>query len=336
MKKEPNLNIKSDLLSRLIGKSKTVSESKFFEPKNLTDTNIPALNIAFSGDVNGGFGDGITTLAGESRTFKSCMAFKSVASYLKKYPEAICLFYDNEFGVTDDYMESLGVDTSRVIHEPHNDLEELKFKMSEQLEQVQKGDKVIIVIDSLGNVASKKEVEDAKDKHAAQDMSRQKQIKSLLRIITPILTTKEIPCFIIGHTYKTMDMYPKTVVSGGSAIIYCSNSVVIITKSKEKDGTAVKGFTFTLTIDKSRYIKEGSKIPLTVMFEDGIDKYSGLLELALESGHIVKPSNGWYALKDTENKVRESETDKLIDVCLSDPTYREFVRNKYKLGKFNV
>jgi len=72
-----------------------------------------------------------------------------------------------------------------VIHTPIMNIEDLKFDVIAQLEEVKKGDKLIIVIDSIGNLASKKEVEDAKDQKAVADMTRAKQLKSLFRMVTP-------------------------------------------------------------------------------------------------------------------------------------------------------
>lgn len=123
------------------------------------------------------------------------------------------------------------------------------------------------------------------------------------------------------------------VVSHNTGPRYSANQVWIITKAQEKSGTELEGFTFTINIDKSRFVREKSKIPLKVTFENGIDYYSGLLDLALESGHIIKPSNGWYQLKDTVDKFREKDTGPLLDQCLKDNTFLEFIENKYKLVK---
>jgi hypothetical protein len=92
------------------------------------------------------------------------------SAYLKKNPEAVLLFYDSEFGSPVEYFESVGIDPSRVLHTPVKNLEELKFDMMKQLDAVEKGDKLFILIDSIGNLASVKEAEDALDGKSVADM----------------------------------------------------------------------------------------------------------------------------------------------------------------------
>jgi RecA/RadA recombinase len=318
-----------------------LSESEFFNEKEFVTTNLPILNIAFSGDIDGGLVSGLTIMAGLSKSFKSLLSLYCMKAYLDKYPNAIALLYDSEFGITPEYLTTYGVDTSRVIHIPIEHVEQLKFDIVKRLEQIDKGDKVFIMIDSLGALASKKEALDAMEEKSVADMSRAKAIRSLLRIITPHLTIKNIPCVVINHVYSEISLFPKTIVGGGSAVTYSSNQILIITKSQEKDKDGdLAGFKFTINIDKSRFVKEKSKLPFSVNFDKGINYYSSMLELALESGDIVKPNNGWYQLIDTETgeciggKVREKDTEceEVLGVVMKRPTFKEFIRNKFKLS----
>ena len=208
------------LLDRLSGagsikQAHVLASSPFFGEKEQASTGIPIIDTALSGHLDGGLAAGLTFLAGPSKHFKSLLGLILVAAYMKKHPEAVCLFYDSEFGITPDYIEANGIDTSRVIHIPIEHLEQLKFDISKRLEEIKKGDKVIIFIDSVGNLASKKEVEDALDEKSVADMSRARVMKSLWRIVTPHLTIKDIPCVAINHTYQTMEMFSKAVMSGG-------------------------------------------------------------------------------------------------------------------------
>ena len=88
----------------------------------------------------------------------------------------------------------------RVLHTPITDLEELKFDMMSQLPSLEKGDKVIIVVDSIGQLASKKEVDDALAEKSTQDMTRAKVLKSVFRMVNPHLNMKDIPFIGIAHT----------------------------------------------------------------------------------------------------------------------------------------
>ncbi len=136
---------------------------------------------------------GLTMWAGPSKHFKTAFSLLMAKAYQEKYPESVVLFYDSEFGTPQNYFTSFGIDMERVVHTPVTDVEQLKFDVMNQLQNIERGDRVMIVIDSIGNLASKKEVEDALEQKSVGDMTRAKQIKSLFRMVTPHLTLKDIP-----------------------------------------------------------------------------------------------------------------------------------------------
>jgi RecA/RadA recombinase len=324
-------------------KVELLSDSTFFNKKEPVPTEVPIINMALSGTVDGGLVSGLTFLAGPSRHFKSLLGLIMIKAYMNKYKDAVCLFYDSEFGITPDYIRTNGIDTERVIHIPIEHLEQLKFDISKRLESIERGDKVIIFIDSVGNLASKKEVEDALDGKSVADMTRARVMKSLWRIVTPHLTTKDIPCIAVNHTYQTMEIYSKAVMSGGTGGMYSANQVFIIGKAQEKDGTDLVGYNFTINIEKSRFVREKSKFPFLITFEGGIQKYSGIVEIALEGGFVSKPSNGWYAKVDQDTgeigeKVRfvATQTDEFMLPLLNNVKFKEFVNQKYGIAYGNI
>lgn len=315
----------------------TLAESSLFNDKDMVRTAIPIINVAFSGRLDGGITSGLTVAAGPSKHYKSLLGLTCVSAYLKQYPEAVCLFYDSEFGITKEYLEDNDIDPQRVIHIPVEHIEQLKFDMVKRLEQIERGDKVFIFIDSMGNLASAKEVQDALDEKSVADMTRAKAGKSFFRIITPHLTIKDIPCFVISHTYETMELFSKQIVSGGKGIYYSAQTIFIIGRSQEKEGTEVTGWNFSLNVEKSRFVKEKSKLIFQVKYNGGMNKYSGLFDLALEAGFLVK-SGARYQLVDPEtgemNEKKMWAKDigaEVFDVLLENSKFKEFVRNKYQL-----
>lgn len=273
-------------------------DSRVFGKKDMAPTSVPMVNVALSGRLDGGLVPGLLMLAGPSKHFKSAFALMMAAAYQKKYDDAVVLFYDSEFGTPQSYFESFGIDLDRVVHTPVTDVEQLKFDVTKQLDSLDKGDHVVIVIDSIGNLASKKEVEDAMNEKSVADMSRAKQLKSLFRIVTPHLNLKDIPLVCINHTYKEIGMFPKDVVSGGTGAYYSSDAIWIIGRQQEKVGTEIEGYHFVINIEKSRHVREKSKIPITVTFDGGIQTYSGLMAVAEKLGYLRKPKVGWYEAVD--------------------------------------
>ena len=298
------------LKSSTIKNSAPIMDSKVFGKKEMAPTAVPMVNVALSGRVDGGLVPGLLMLAGPSKHFKSAFALLMAAAYQKKYKDSVILFYDSEFGTPQSYFDSFGIDTDRVIHTPITDVEELKFDIMKQLDNIEKKDRVCIIIDSIGNLASKKEVDDAMDGKSVADMSRAKQMKSLFRMVTPHLNLKDIPLIAVNHTYKEIGLYPKDIVSGGTGAYYSSDAIWIIGRQQEKDGTEIAGYHFVINVEKSRHVREKSKIPITVTFEGGIAKWSGLLDVGEKGGYIRKPKVGWYEAIDPSTG--EVLTDKLM------------------------
>lgn len=318
-----------------------LSDSKIYKQKDMIQTFVPMINVALSGDLDGGLTPGLTMFAGPSKHFKTMFSLIMAKAYLDKYPESALLFYDSEFGTPKAYFETLGIDTERIIHTPITDIEQLKFDIMNQLNELHRDDRVIIVVDSIGNLASKKEVDDALEGKSVADMSRAKQLKSLFRMVTPHLTLKDIPMVAVNHTYKEIGMFPKDIVGGGTGSYYSADNIFILGRQQDKDGSELNGYHFIINVEKSRYVKEKSKIPVTVSFEGGIKRWSGLLDIALEGGFIAKPSNGWYQLVDrstgelTGNKMRgaDIEADSSIWKNLVDNNeFKEYIRKKYSIA----
>ena len=309
-------------------------DSEYYKKIDPSTTSIPMINTALSGNVEGGLYPGLLMIAGESKSFKTLFSLFLCSTHLKKHPDSVLLFYDSEFGAPQAYFKSLKVPQNRVIHTPITDVEVLKHDIVNQLNIIGKNDKLIIMVDSIGNLASKKETDDALEGKTVADMSRAKALASLFRMVTPHLTMKKVPMIVINHTYKEMGMFPKDVVSGGTKSYYSSNDIWIVKRKQHKEGTEVDGYDFTINIEKSRFVKEKSKIPITVTYGGGIDKYSGLFDIALESKHITKPKKGTYVVKGENAEYGENEIKANSAVwknLLKDQEFLDFIKNKYTL-----
>ena len=316
-----------------------LSDSKFFNEKDMVPTDVPMINVALSGSMDGGLAPGLTVLAGPSKHFKTSFALIMASAYLKKYEDAVLLFYDSEFGSPQAYFENYNIDTNRVLHTPITNVEELKFDIISQLEGLERDDKVIIVIDSVGNLASKKELEDAINEKSVADMSRAKALKGLFRMTTPYLNMKDIPLLAVNHTYQEIGLFPKAVVSGGTGIYYSADNIWILGRQQDKQGTEIKGYHFVINVEKSRYVKEKSKIPISVSWDGGVEQWSGLLDVAMHGNYVSKPSPGWYCRIDkstgelVEPKVREKDTlnEKFWKPIIEETDFKQYVTNKYSI-----
>jgi len=323
--------------------SEVLSQSKLFNKKDMATTPVPILNVALSGSIDGGLTSGLTIVAGPSKHFKSNLSLLMASAYMEKYKDAVCLLYDTEFGITPEYLKAMNVDPARCLHTPVEHVEQLKFDITKQLENIERGDKVVIVIDSVGNLASKKELDDALDGKNVADMSRAKALKSLFRIVTPYLTTRDIPMIVINHTYKEIGLFPKDIMSGGTGIYYSANQIFFMGRQQEKDGTEIAGYNFMIGVEKSRFVKEKTRLPLSITWDGGINKWSGLLDVGLDTGWIRKPANGWFEAVNPEtgevmsDKKRRKDTDS-ADCWLPvfKAGYADAIKRKFTIGEMKA
>ena len=174
-------------------------------------------------------------------------------------------------------------------------------------------------------------------------MPTPKQQKPLIRMITPHLTIKDIPAIVVNHTYKEIGLFPKDVVSGGTGVYYSADNIFIIGRRQQKTGTEVTGYEFIINVEKSRFVREKSKIPVEVTWENGISKWSGLLEMGMESGFVIKPTVGWYQAIDPDTgevadiKYRAKDLNKEFWLpILSDKRFSDWVQKRYTIGSVEM
>ena len=330
--------------NRAIEGTAILSDSKFFD-NEMIPLDIPVMNIAFSGMLDGGITAGLTVFAGPSKHGKSVMSAVCARAFMNKYPEAIMLFYDSEFGTPKSYFQSLGIAPERILHCPLLNIENLKFDIVKQLDFIKTeapDQKIFIFIDSFGNMASKKESQDALDGNAKQDMTRAKELKSLTRIVTPYLRIMNISMVAVAHTYQTMEMFSKTVVSGGTGIMYSADNVFVMGRRQEKEGKEISGFNLIMNVEKSRYCREKVSFPIELRFGKGINKYTGLLDVALKTGDVVAPKQGWYSrvingeIEERKWRAKASNTSEFWQEMLESETFKENIKQLYYISSSNL
>ena len=163
-------------------------------------------------------------------------------------------------------------------------------------------------------------------------------------MVTPHLTLKDIPMVVVNHTYKTLELYSKDVVGGGTGSYYSADNIFILGRQQEKDGKETVGYNFIINVEKSRYVKEKSKIPIEVTYEGGISKWSGLLDIAMITGHVVKPSNGWYSrvdmdtgeIEDKKHRYESTQTKDFWMPILTSKTFQAAVEKLYTVSHGSI
>ena len=258
------------------------------------------LNAQLSGSIYGGIPNNrVTAIAGEQATGKTFYAIGIASTFLNDHTDGAVFYFDSEAAATPDLFRDRGLDPSRVWHFPIDTIEEFRTQMIRILDNLLKTPEkdrkpLLIILDSLGMLASNKEMEDAMNDKQVRDMTKSQTIKSVFRIITSKLGKLKIPMIVTNHTYKTMNPYgDPTDMGGGSGLKYAASTIITLTKSKEKDSSKeIIGNIIKVKTYKSRLTKENTQIATRLFFDSrGLDEYYGLLELGEKHGIFIRKGN---------------------------------------------
>jgi RecA/RadA recombinase len=287
--------------------------------KDYIDTGSLALNAIVSGSLRGGFPKGrITGLVGPEQCGKTHILCKAIANEQKKDPQVWGVIWDSESAYDIDTIKNVGGDPNRIKICPVESVEDCRNQISTFLDEIIKdptlNGKIVIGIDSLGNLASAKEIEDARKGKSAVDMgARAKSIKSLIRTITYRVAKANATTIFTNHIIDNpAELYPSAIkkTAGGRGSLYIASLLVQLYAVNIKDDeNHINGVTLNAMTTKNRFIPPFKKTSLELNFTTGLYKYSGLLELGLEYGIITKDANT-YMLPDgtklgTEKKFRD-------------------------------
>lgn len=259
--------------------------------ESFIDTGSYALNGLLSGSIHGGLpANKITAIAGESATGKTFFLLGMVKHFLDANPEGGVIYFESESALTKTMIEDRGIDSKRMVIVPVTTVQEFRtqsLKLLDSYLEQSSGERkpLFIALDSLGMLSTTKEVEDTSDGKETRDMTRAQIIKAAFRVLTLKLGRAKVPMVITNHTYEVVGSYvPMKEMGGGSGLKYAASSIIYLSKKKDKDGTQVVGNIVTCKNQKSRITKENTSVDVRINFEKGLDKYYGLLELAVKYG----------------------------------------------------
>lgn len=299
-------------LDKLNPDSTILSESALSNVTDYIDTGCMVLNSIISGSLSGGVPVGrITGFTGPSQTGKTYIINKILAAAQKKdiYP----VIFDTEAAIDEGSTTGVGLDPTRVKYVPVHTVEDCRNQISAFLDSVvetgQQG-KFIISIDSLGNLASQKELDDVEKGKTAADMGlRAKGLKSMMRILTYKAAKAGVTILFSNHTYEDPGaMFPTLVKqqSGGKGPVYLSSVLIQLARRDEKQDSSrdqdemlpeankYSGVTLRALTVKNRFVPPFLQCEMYLNYKSGLDKYSGLKELAVNHG-VINQSGATYS-----------------------------------------
>jgi len=338
-------------LQKLNSNATTLEKNTLSNVTEWIDTGCLVLNSILSGSLYGGVPKGrITIFAGDSGCGKTFILNKILAHAQQK--GMVPVIFDTEVAVENEGAENVGLDTSNVKYVPVDTVESCRNQIMTFLDEVEKEPelhgKFIISIDSLGNLASEKEINDAGANKGAMDMGlRAKQLKSMMRIITYKAAVTGTTVIASNHTYADPGALHPTLVkqqAGGSGPVYMASILVQMAAKKEKTDTGntndealtesrnYSGVTLRMLTVKNRFIPAFLQGEAYLNFKTGLEKYSGLKDIAVSHG-IIQQNGSTYSMGEKKlgyYKNWRNDEETWSNVL---PKLESSISEKYRYGK---
>lgn len=284
------------------------------------DTGSYAINSILSGNVYRGFrSDSVSCVAGVSGSGKSYILGKCVKSAQDQGYETV--IFDSERAVKKNYYENMNADVSKIYRVPVTTILDLRNKITQLVEEYYSDGeehKLFIGIDSIGNLAGDKEFEDAmKDKDASDMGTSAKAASSLVRVVSSLASKYDFPVVMIAHVYSNpANMFSnEPIVAGGNKVVYIPHCTIlmeplvnkeeVVDEFGKKKKTSV-GTKFKVKTLKNRDVPPNQITTTELRYDMGLDRYSGLLGLAIKAGIIENKTRGYY-VKHLDKTVYEKD-----------------------------
>lgn len=261
------------------------------------DTGSYVLNAALSGSIFGGMPNNkAIVFAGDPATGKTFFALGLVKQWLAENENGRVFYFDTESAVTNQMMESRGIDPRRVAKSEPDSIEgfrNIAVKLLDKYAEMDKAERfpLLLVLDSLSMLPSRKEMADVAEEKDTKDMTKPGVIKGTFRLIRLKLAKVQVPFIITNHVYAQIGAYvPSKTIAGGSGAQYASDTIVMLSKKQDKVGDEIVGNIVHVHVKKSRLSRENTKVDVRILFDGGLDRYYGLLDYAQEAGLVKKVS----------------------------------------------
>ena len=289
------------------------------------------LNACMTGSIFKGIpANRATCLSGDSSTGKSFLLLNMCREAIKR--GYYVLYYDSEFTIDDEQMKSFGIDTAKVRYEPIETVQEFKSSVVSILDAMiaekERGNEVpkfFVALDSLGNLATQKEIDDAKTQSDKADMTRAKLIRSTFRMCLTKLGKLDSAFVFTNHVYQSQDMFGGTIQSGGKGLVYGASVILNLSKGKLKEeGNIQTGVRVFAVPQKNRFCVP-TPIEFNISYIKGMNPYVGLEKYV--SWENCGIGRGKFITDKDYEKLKDADKSKCKEVICQDGTIKYFLQS---------
>jgi RecA/RadA recombinase len=302
-----------------------------------------AMNALLSGSIYGGLPQNkVTAFAGEPSVGKTFYALNVVKQFLEDNPDGFVFYFESESAISKQFVADRGIDAKRVGIVPVATVQEFRTQAVKILDKYLEGKEkppMVFVLDSLGNLSTDKEMQDIADGKDTRDMTRAQLVRGAFRVLTLKLGKAKVPLIVTNHVYDVVGSYvPMKKMGGGSGLEYAASTIIFLSKKKDKDKDgSISGAIITALLKKSRMTIENKKVETRLNYAHGLDKYYGLLDLAIKFGVFKKVSTRIElpdGSKAFESQI-EANPEKYFDQATLD-VIDDFCKAEFLYGSMNV
>lgn len=308
------------------------------------DTGCLALNVLVSGSLVGGVpNNSCTAFVGDPQTGKTFLILGILRGFLQGDDQAIAALYDTESAIRTMMAHNRGIDTNRVIRGEPETLQDFRTKVLDLLLAYAAKPKatrppLLTILDSLGLLSSAKEMADSIDGKDTRDMTRAQLIRGCFRVLRLKLAKLQVPMLITNHVTAGIGQYvPAKVISGGSGLLYAADTIIMLSKSKDREGTEVVGNIIKAKTYKSRLSRADQEVELNLSYDTGLDKWYGLRQIAEQAGLFKKvstkielPDGRKVYGKEVDENPEEVYTPEVLDHI------EKYANQRYRYGSDNA
>ena len=268
-------------------------------PRYWFSTGNHVLNKIISGSFSRGIPQGrLISFTGPSGTGKSFLACNAMREAQKQGAHIVVL--DSENALDDDFVSGIGVDpNNNYSYISVDTIPQVKKVVSTFLQGYKKeyGDdpdapKVLFVIDSLDMLITETEGENFKKGITKGDQGqRNKQLKAMLREFVQAIKRPNISMVITSQVYKNQDQTNgEGVWIVSDAVRFSLSQIILLTKLKlrDKETRETHGIRMKCEGFKTRFTKPFQVITLEVPYDEGMNPFNGLIDVAINLGVIIQ------------------------------------------------
>ncbi len=302
------------------------------------------MNALLSGSIYGGLPQNkVTAFAGEPSVGKTFYALNVVKQFLEDNENGFVFYFESESAISKQFITDRGIDAKRVAIVPVATIQEFRTQAVKILDRYMEGKEkppMLFVLDSLGNLSTDKEMQDIADGKDTRDMTRAQLVRGAFRVLTLKLGKAQVPLIVTNHVYDVVGSYvPMKKMGGGSGLEYAASTIVFLSKKKDKtldDDNGRTGAVITAHLKKSRMTVEDRKVETWLNYQEGLDRYYGLLDLAEKYGIVKKVSTRYEfpnGAKAFEKEIKKNPTKFFTEDILT--LIDEKCREDFMYGKHN-